>query len=41
VGSVRTTDLLERRLADGAHADGASIELELRAFQLVTLRFVR
>ncbi len=41
VGSVHTTDLLERRLADGAHADGASIELELRAFQLVTLRFVR
>jgi alpha-mannosidase len=40
VGPVHSTDLLERALVDGVHADGASIELELRPFQLVTLRFV-
>jgi alpha-mannosidase len=41
VGSVNATDLLERPLPDGAASEGASIELELRPFQLVTLRFRR
>ena len=42
VRSVQATDLLERRAArTGSRADGASIELELRPFQLVTLRFAR
>nr|WP_231930715.1 glycoside hydrolase family 38 C-terminal domain-containing protein [Friedmanniella luteola] len=38
---VVATDLLERPLADGATADGASLDLELRPFQLLTLRFRR
>jgi alpha-mannosidase len=41
VRSVQSTDLLERALPDGISADGASIELDLRPFQLVTLRFAR
>jgi alpha-mannosidase len=41
VGSVETTDLLERPLAAGTSASGRSIELTLRPFQLVTLRFHR
>ena len=39
VGSVEATDLLERPLPEGAASDGPSIDLELRPFQLVTLRF--
>jgi alpha-mannosidase len=39
LGSVNATDLLERPLAEGAASDGPSIDLELRPFQLVTLRF--
>lgn len=39
--AVVATDLLERRLKDGVSADGASVDLELRPFQLVTLRFRR
>jgi hypothetical protein len=38
VGSVNATDLLERHLAEGAASEGPSIDLELRPFQLVTLR---
>ena len=41
VASVRATDLLERPVEDGPAADGPSIELTLRPFQLVTLRFAR
>ena len=41
VGSVNATDLLERPLPDGAASEGASIDLELRPFHLVTLRFRR
>jgi alpha-mannosidase len=41
VGSVEATDLLERPLPEGAASDGPSIDLELRPFQLVTLRFRR
>jgi alpha-mannosidase len=41
VGAVETTDLLERPLDDGISASGRSIELTLRPFQLVTLRFRR
>jgi alpha-mannosidase len=41
VSSVQATDLLERPLADAATAPGASIDLELRPFQIVTLRFTR
>jgi alpha-mannosidase len=41
VVSVETTDLLERSLTDGTSASGRSIELMLRPFQLVTLRFRR
>ena len=39
IGSVEATDLLERPLPEGAASDGPSIDLELRPFQLVTLRF--
>jgi alpha-mannosidase len=39
VGSVDATDLLERPFPDGAASRGRSIDLELRPFQLVTLRF--
>jgi alpha-mannosidase len=39
--SVAAVDLLERPLADGQSADGPSIDLVLRPFQLVTLRFAR
>ena len=39
VRSVDATDLLERPLPGGAASDGPSIDLELRPFQLVTLRF--
>ena len=38
---VVATDLLERPLEGVVTADGASVELELRPFQLVTLRFRR
>jgi alpha-mannosidase len=41
VGSVTETDLLERELADGsaiARVDGAAADLQLRPFQIVTLR---
>ncbi len=38
VASVEAVDLLERSLADGVAADGATIDLNLRPFQLVTLR---
>jgi alpha-mannosidase len=41
VGSVNATDLLERPLPEGAASEGPSIDLELRPFQLVTLRFRR
>jgi alpha-mannosidase len=41
VGSVDATDLLERKSPDGAASEGPSIDLELRPFQLVTLRFHR
>jgi alpha-mannosidase len=41
VGSVDATDLLERPLPEGAASKGPSIDLELRPFQLVTLRFRR
>jgi alpha-mannosidase len=41
VASVETTDLLERPLSSGPSASGRSIELTLRPFQLVTLRFRR
>ena len=41
VGSVDATDLLERPLPDGAASKGRSIDLDLRPFQLVTLRFRR
>jgi alpha-mannosidase len=41
VGSVDATDLLERPVPEGAASEGPSIDLELRPFQLVTLRFRR
>jgi alpha-mannosidase len=41
VGSVNATDLLERPLPEGAASEGQSIDLELRPFQLATLRFRR
>jgi alpha-mannosidase len=41
VSSVETTDLLERPLPQGTAASGRSIELTLRPFQLVTVRFRR
>ncbi len=41
VAGVAATDLLERPLAGGLAAEGASADLELRPFQLVTLRFRR
>ena len=41
VASVRATDLLERPLDNGFAAAGAAIDLVLRPFQLVTLRFRR
>ena len=41
VRSVEAVDLLERPLPNGASAEGASVELELGPFQLVTLRFRR
>jgi alpha-mannosidase len=41
VGSVEATDLLERPVPEGATSKGRSIDLELRPFQLVTLRFHR
>ncbi|GAA5200456.1 alpha-mannosidase [Microbacterium jejuense] len=42
VAGVRQVDLLERDVpADGVAADGASVHLELRPFQIVTLRFTR
>ncbi len=41
VASVQATDLLERRLADGVSAVGGAIDLELRPFELLTLRFRR
>ena len=43
VTEVQQTDLLERPVPGGAvrATDGATVELELRPFQLVTLRFVR
>jgi alpha-mannosidase len=41
VSSVETTDLLERPLPLRAAVSGPSIELTLRPFQLVTLRFRR
>ena len=41
VRSVQATDLLERPLENGARAEGRSVELALRPFQIVTLRFAR
>ncbi|MGI8458500.1 MAG: alpha-mannosidase [Propionibacteriaceae bacterium] len=41
VSSVHATDLLERPVADGFAADGPAIDLDLRPFQLMTLRFAR
>ncbi len=41
VASVHATDLLERPSADGFAAGAATIDLDLRPFQLVTLRFTR
>jgi hypothetical protein len=38
---VNATDLLERPLPEGAASEGPAIDLELRPFQLVTLRFRR
>jgi len=38
---VDATDLLERPVPKGATSEGPSIDLELRPFQLVTLRFHR
>jgi alpha-mannosidase len=41
-GSVAVTDLLERPLDEQAPAlDGGAVELRLRPFQIVTLRFTR
>ena len=39
--AVVATDLLERPLEGGVSADGAAVDLALRPFQLVTLRFRR
>lgn len=39
--SVREVDLLERELEHGVAADGGGVRLELRPFQIVTLRFRR
>ncbi len=41
VARVEAVDLLERPLTDGVRADGGRVELALRPFQLVTLRFRR
>jgi alpha-mannosidase len=41
VSGVVATDLLERPLEGGVRAEGTSIDLQLRPFQLVTLRFRR
>ena len=41
VARVEAVDLLERPLEDAPAADGAAIDLVLRPFQLVTLRFRR
>jgi alpha-mannosidase len=39
--SVAAVDLLERPVEDGASAEGPAVDLTLRPFQLVTLRFAR